>query len=124
MTAFAPAFPRMTRHGSRALTAAQARLLLGGARRVRRRVGAGPLRGRRLLGHMRAPAAPGHGMLTERELEVLRLVAAGTANREVARRLFISGATVKTHLLHPYAKLDVRDRAAAVAAGYETGLLG
>lgn len=48
----------------------------------------------------------------------------GTTNREVARRLFISEATVKTHLLHPYAKLDVRDRAAAVAAGYEAGLLG
>jgi ATP/maltotriose-dependent transcriptional regulator MalT len=63
-------------------------------------------------------------VLTERELEVLRLVAAGTTNREAAKRLFISEATVKTHLLHLYAKLGVRDRAAAVAAGYEAGLLG
>jgi DNA-binding NarL/FixJ family response regulator len=78
----------------------------------------------KLIGHVRAPAAASRDMLTERELEVLRLVAAGTTNREAAKRLFISEATVKTHLLHLYAKLGVRDRAAAVAAGYEAGLLG
>jgi ATP/maltotriose-dependent transcriptional regulator MalT len=61
--------------------------------------------------------------LTDRELEVLRLVAAGTTNKEAARRLFISEATVKTHLLHLYAKLRVRDRASAVAAAYKAGLL-
>ncbi|MFE9422305.1 response regulator [Kitasatospora sp. NPDC006697] len=78
----------------------------------------------KLLGRMRepVPAAPVEG-LTERELEVLRLVAAGSTNKESARRLFISEATVKTHLLHLYAKLGVRDRAAAVAEGYKRGLL-
>ncbi|WP_327292879.1 response regulator transcription factor [Streptomyces sp. NBC_01198] len=79
----------------------------------------------RILGHVRtpAPAAP-ETTPTDRELEVLRLVAAGTTNKEAARRLFISEATVKTHLLHLYAKLGVRDRAAAVAAAYKAGLLG
>jgi len=74
----------------------------------------------RLMGQVRAPAREA---LTERELEVLRLVAAGSTNREAARALFISEATVKTHLLHIYEKLEVRDRAAAVAAGYQRGLL-
>jgi ATP/maltotriose-dependent transcriptional regulator MalT len=61
--------------------------------------------------------------LSQRELEVLRLVAAGNTNREAAARLFITEATVKTHLLNIYAKLDVNDRAAAVAEGYNRGLL-
>jgi len=61
--------------------------------------------------------------LSQRELEILELVAAGTTNREAAARLFISEATVKTHLLHIYAKLGVNDRAAAVAAGFNRGLL-
>jgi DNA-binding CsgD family transcriptional regulator len=61
--------------------------------------------------------------LSQRELEVLRLVARGATNREVARRLFISEASVKAHLLHVYAKLGVNDRAAAVAAAYDRGLL-
>jgi DNA-binding CsgD family transcriptional regulator len=50
-------------------------------------------------------------------------VARGATNREAARRLFISEASVKAHLLHLYAKLGVNDRAAAVAAAYERGLL-
>jgi DNA-binding NarL/FixJ family response regulator len=61
--------------------------------------------------------------LSMRELQVLRLVAEGATNREAAKQLFISEATVKTHLLHIYAKLEVRDRASAVAAGYQRGLL-
>jgi DNA-binding NarL/FixJ family response regulator len=61
--------------------------------------------------------------LSDRELEVLRLVARGETNRGVAGRLFVSEATVKTHLLHIYTKLDVNDRAAAVAAAYERGLI-
>ncbi|MDP4503971.1 response regulator [Nonomuraea turcica] len=61
--------------------------------------------------------------LSPRELEVLRLIARGATNREIAGRLFITEATVKTHLLHVFAKLEVKDRAAAVAAAYETGLL-
>jgi ATP/maltotriose-dependent transcriptional regulator MalT len=62
--------------------------------------------------------------LSQRELEVLTLISRGSTNRETATRLFISEATVKTHLLHVYAKLGVRDRAAAVAAAFERGLLG
>jgi ATP/maltotriose-dependent transcriptional regulator MalT len=61
--------------------------------------------------------------LSQRELEVLRLIARGSTNREAAGQLFISEATVKTHLLHIYAKLGVNDRAAAVAAAFERGLL-
>ena len=61
--------------------------------------------------------------LSDRELEVLTLIAQGETNRGAAARLFISEATVKTHLLHIYEKLDVNDRAAAVATAYERGLL-
>ena len=74
----------------------------------------------RLVSQLRAPA---QDALSERELEVLTLIAQGETNRGAAARLFISEATVKTHLLHIYAKLDVNDRAAAVAAAYERGLL-
>jgi DNA-binding NarL/FixJ family response regulator len=74
----------------------------------------------RLMGQVRSPSREA---LSERELEVLRLVASGSTNREAARQLFISEATVKTHLLHIYEKLGVRDRASAVAAGYQRGLL-
>lgn len=73
----------------------------------------------RLLGQVRAPADP----LSARELEILHLVARGTTNREAAAKLFISEATVKTHLLHIYAKLGVNDRAAAVAVAFQRGLL-
>jgi DNA-binding NarL/FixJ family response regulator len=84
-----------------------------------------PTVAQKLIGHVRAPArsAVPAEALTDRELQVLRLVAAGTTNKQAARQLFISEATVKTHLLHLYAKLGVRDRAAAVAAAYRTGLL-
>jgi DNA-binding NarL/FixJ family response regulator len=75
----------------------------------------------RLMGELRSP---GREPLSQRELEVLGLVARGSTNREAATRLFISEATVKTHLLHIYAKLGVNDRAAAVAAAFERGLLG
>jgi DNA-binding NarL/FixJ family response regulator len=74
----------------------------------------------RLVSQLRAPT---RDALSDRELEVLRLVAQGETNRGAAAHLFISEATVKTHLLHIYAKLDVNDRAAAVAAAYERGLL-
>ncbi|MEU5153009.1 response regulator transcription factor [Glycomyces sp. NPDC021274] len=75
-----------------------------------------------LMEQVRRPA-PSTGPLSERELEVLALIAKGRSNREAAAALFISEATVKTHLMHVYAKLEVNDRAAAVAAGYERGLL-
>jgi DNA-binding NarL/FixJ family response regulator len=74
----------------------------------------------RLMGRVRAPEAE---PLSQRELDVLGLVAAGSTNREAAARLFISEATVKTHLLHIYAKLGVGDRAAAVAEAFNRGLL-
>lgn len=74
----------------------------------------------RLMGQVRQPAAE---QLSPRELDVLRLVASGASNREAAKQLFISEATVKTHLLHLYAKLGVRDRAAAVATAFTRGLL-
>lgn len=67
--------------------------------------------------------APQQQTLSGRELEVLGLVARGATNRDIATRLFITEATVKTHLLHVFAKLAVNDRAAAVAVAYETGLL-
>jgi ATP/maltotriose-dependent transcriptional regulator MalT len=54
--------------------------------------------------------------LTERELDVLSLVAQGLTNREISRQLFISPATVRTHLEHIYDKLGVRSRAGAVSA--------
>lgn len=73
----------------------------------------------RLVGRMRSPSVS----LSDRELEILRLIADGSTNREAAARLFISEATVKTHVLHIYAKLGVNDRAAAVAAGFRRGLL-
>ncbi len=76
----------------------------------------------RLLGQVRAPA-PEQPTLSPREFEVLELVARGTGNKEAAAKLFISEATVKTHLLHIYAKLGVNDRAAAVAEAFERGLL-
>ncbi|MEU7568668.1 response regulator transcription factor [Streptomyces fradiae] len=78
----------------------------------------------RLVSAVRRPAAPADRALSAREREVLELVARGTSNRGIARELFISEATVKTHLTHLYAKLAVRDRAAAVAAAYERGILG
>lgn len=76
-----------------------------------------------LMGLVGAPAQD-EPVLSPRELEVLRLVASGATNRSAARQLFISEATVKTHLLHLYEKLGVRDRAAAVAVAYERRLLG
>ena len=75
----------------------------------------------RLMGRMRAPAQE---PLSQREIEVLALVARGSTNKDAAKKLFISEATVKTHLLHAYAKLGVKDRAAAVAVAFERGLLG
>nr|WP_026400437.1 response regulator transcription factor [Actinomadura rifamycini] len=87
-----------------------------------------------LMSRMRAGAAPappaapdvppdGGEPLSPRELEVLGLVARGSTNREAAAKLFVSEATIKTHLLHIYAKLGVNDRAAAVGAAFERGLL-
>lgn len=74
----------------------------------------------RLMTQLRQPASE---PLSARELEVLELIADGSTNRDAAKQLFISEATVKTHLLHIYAKLGVNDRAAAVATAFSRGYL-
>ncbi|MEC4020894.1 response regulator transcription factor [Streptomyces sp. H27-D2] len=73
----------------------------------------------RLLGRVRA----GRPTLSPREVEILRLLAEGLANKQISRRLFISEATVKTHLVHIYGKLGVDSRTGAIAAGLAGGLI-
>ena len=62
------------------------------------------------------------GLLTERECEVLRLVATGMSNAEIAAQLCISPATAKTHVAHLLTKLDARDRVQLVIIAYQAGL--
>jgi DNA-binding NarL/FixJ family response regulator len=73
-----------------------------------------------LVRQVRSPAPPA---LSARETEVLRLVASGLTNADIGKRLFIAEATVKTHLLRIFNKLDVADRTAAVTTAMRLGLL-
>jgi DNA-binding NarL/FixJ family response regulator len=74
----------------------------------------------RVLGRMRAPAEEA---LSPRELEILQAVARGLSNKQIGRRLYVSEATVKTHLLRIFAKLGVDDRTAAVTVALERGII-
>jgi DNA-binding NarL/FixJ family response regulator len=74
----------------------------------------------RLVNRMRAPQVES---LSPREVQVLGLVAIGHTNAEIGRELRISEATVKTHLLRSFSKLDVSDRTAAVTMARQRGLL-
>ena len=76
-----------------------------------------PVVANRLMTRVRTPRTS----LTPRELEVLKLVAAGSSNRDIGKVLFLSEATVKSHLVHIYDKLGVRSRTSAVAAAREQG---
>jgi DNA-binding NarL/FixJ family response regulator len=123
----------------RALRAGASGFLLKGARPAElveavRIVAAGdallaPSVTRRLVEHMVAggglPLSPPAGTpeLTPREVEVLRLIARGLSNSEIAATLVLAEQTVKTHVSHVFTKLGLRDRAQAVVHAYETGLV-
>ncbi len=79
-----------------------------------------PVVTQRLMSHIRESS---QRALSRRELEVLDLVRRGLSNKEVARSLHLSEATIKTHLIHIYGKLDVDDRTSAVNVALERGIL-
>ena len=74
----------------------------------------------RLMRRMRGPAEE---TLSSREIQVLELVARGTSNKEIAKQLWVSETTVKSHMLHIFDKLSVTDRTAAVTAALKRGII-
>lgn len=102
------------------LKAAPQEEILAGIRSVARgEVALAPSIAAMLVGRVKTPAIT----LSPRETEVLGLVAQGLSNPAIAKKLFLGEATVKTHLLHAFEKLDVRDRTRAVTKAMELGLL-
>jgi DNA-binding NarL/FixJ family response regulator len=102
------------------LKAAPEQEILAGIRSVARgEVALAPSIAAMLVNRVKTPAVT----LSPRETEVLGLVAQGLSNPAIARRLFLGEATVKTHLLHAFEKLDVGDRTRAVTKAMELGLL-
>ena len=99
----------------RIVAAGEALLAPSITRRLIERFAQGPVPGRQ----------PGTSLeeLTPRELEVLRLLARGMSNAEIAQQLIVGEATVKTHVAHVLAKLNLRDRIHAVVFAYESGLV-
>ncbi len=97
-----------------------AALELDAAQRVFDQLGA-TLDARRTAVLPRRPRLPGG--LTEREADVLRLVAAGLSNREIAAKLFLSDKTIARHLANIYAKLDLSSRTAAAAYAFQHGVV-
>ena len=71
----------------------------------------------------RPTPAPQLAELTERELDVFRLIARGLSNAEIGDKLYISETTVKTHITHIFQKLDLRDRVQAVVLAYQAGII-
>lgn len=105
------------------LKAAPEEELLAGIRAVAAgEVALAPSVSRVLVRRAAQPVAPVPA-LSPRELDVLRLVAEGLSNRAIADRLYVGEATVKTHLLHVFAKLAVDDRTRAVTRAMELGIL-
>jgi DNA-binding NarL/FixJ family response regulator len=103
--------------GRAVLTAAAGQAVLDPA--VQQRLLSAAARGHDVSGPPNPP--PGEGELTPREAEVLRLIADGRSNREIARALFVSEATVKTHVNRIFAKTGSRDRAQAIRYAYTHG---
>jgi DNA-binding NarL/FixJ family response regulator len=106
----------LTKDAGRAEIAAAVRSVASGHTTLAADVGA------RLVSALSAPAAPARADLTDRELDVLRLMAQGRNNSEIARELFIGISTVKSHINSLFAKLDVRDRGQAIAYAHRAGL--
>ncbi|MBZ4488247.1 response regulator transcription factor [Microbacterium sp. cx-55] len=98
--------------------------LLAGIRAVAQgEVALAPSVSRVLVRQAGRPKEPDAPVLSPREVEVLRLVAAGHSNRAIGERLYLGEATVKTHLMHAFTKLEVRDRTRAVTRAMELGLI-